>query len=188
MLSPSQKAICSSRNKSKMAPNEKVFFQDKLGLRSKTWGKRLCFGRESPVFEESMKERRQCTSIFHFADRPEVPYEVDFWRNSFTDKTVFKKIVFGRWFWTFPHIFLHCCNQFGLEPWRKMMRGCWLSFSSNQINWFQFKLIILQGIYEYRVLGKLYKNPLWNSYTNPSILSPNGGCYVYMCEMDFGGL
>ena len=34
------------------------------------------------TFEESMKED-QCTSIFHFADRPEVPYEVDFRRNSF---------------------------------------------------------------------------------------------------------
>ena len=31
---------------------KKCLFREKLGLRSKTWGKRLCFGRESPVFEE----------------------------------------------------------------------------------------------------------------------------------------
>ena len=78
MSNPSQKAICSTRNKSQMAPNEKMCFHEKLGLRSNTPGKRLCFGRESPVFEESMKEEDQCTSIFHFADRPELPYEVDF--------------------------------------------------------------------------------------------------------------
>ena len=58
MSNPSQKAISSSRNKSQMAPNEKVLFHEKLGLRSNTLGKRLCFGRESPVFEEQMKERR----------------------------------------------------------------------------------------------------------------------------------
>ena len=70
------------------------------------------------------KKEDQCTSIFHFADRPEVPYEVDFWRNSFQQKTAFGKFdVFGRWFWTFPKRFLQVCNHFGLEPWRKMMRG-----------------------------------------------------------------
>ena len=65
MSNPSQKAVYSSRNKSQMAPNEKVLFHEKLGLRSKTWGKRLCFGRESPVFEENMKERRSIDE--HFA-------------------------------------------------------------------------------------------------------------------------
>ena len=55
MSNPPQKAIYSSRNKSQMAPNEKVLFHGKLGLIS-TWGKRLCFGRESTVFEETMKE------------------------------------------------------------------------------------------------------------------------------------
>ena len=33
--SPAPRALCSSGNKSKMAPNEKVLFQEKLGLRSK---------------------------------------------------------------------------------------------------------------------------------------------------------
>ena len=57
MSNPLQKAIYSSRNKSQMAPNEKVHFHDKLGLRSKTPGKTNVVDRESPVFEEKMKER-----------------------------------------------------------------------------------------------------------------------------------
>ena len=57
MSNPSQTAVYSSRNKSQMAPNEKVFFHEKLVLRSKTWGKSPCFYCKSPVFEESMKER-----------------------------------------------------------------------------------------------------------------------------------
>ena len=73
------------------------FFMEKLGSRSKSWGKRLCFGRESPVFSslflEGWKKEDQCTSIFHFADRPELPYEVDFWRKSFPIKIGFRKIV-----------------------------------------------------------------------------------------------
>ena len=57
MSNPSQKAIYSSRNKSQMAPNEKVSFHEKLGLRSKTPSKSRALDRESPVFEEKMKER-----------------------------------------------------------------------------------------------------------------------------------
>ena len=57
MSNPSQTAIYSSRNKSQMAPNEKVFFHEKLGLRSTTPGKSHVVDRESPVFEEKMKER-----------------------------------------------------------------------------------------------------------------------------------
>ena len=56
MSNPSQKAICSSRNKSQMAPNEKVFVHEKLGLRSKHRIKVSFFGRNQ-VFAESMKER-----------------------------------------------------------------------------------------------------------------------------------
>ena len=57
MSNPSQKAIYSSRNKSQMAPNEKVPFHEKLGLRSNTPDKSNVFDHESPVFEEQMKER-----------------------------------------------------------------------------------------------------------------------------------
>ena len=46
-----------------------------------------------------MKERDQCTSIFHFADRPEVPYEVDFRRHSFPEKLVFRKCYVFGFFW-----------------------------------------------------------------------------------------
>ena len=56
MSNPSQKATYSSRNKSQMAPNEKVPFHEKLGLRSKTPSKSLVFNCESAVFEEKMKE------------------------------------------------------------------------------------------------------------------------------------
>ena len=65
MSNPSQKAIYSYRNKSQMAPNEKVCFHEKLGLRSKTPGKNNVVGRESPVFEEKMKERGSIDE--HFA-------------------------------------------------------------------------------------------------------------------------
>ena len=40
-------------------------FHEKLGLRSKTLGKSYVFDRESPVFEENMKERRSIDE--HFA-------------------------------------------------------------------------------------------------------------------------
>ena len=56
MSNPSQKAICSSRNESQMAPNEKVSFHAKLGLRPKTRGKSHVFDRESPVSEEHIEE------------------------------------------------------------------------------------------------------------------------------------
>ena len=65
MSNPSQKAIYSSRNKSQMAPNEKVPFHEKLELRSNTPGKSHVFDRESPVFKEKMKERGSTDE--HFA-------------------------------------------------------------------------------------------------------------------------
>ena len=40
-----------------MAPNEKQPFHEKLRLKSKTPNKSNAFDRESPVFEERMKER-----------------------------------------------------------------------------------------------------------------------------------
>ena len=57
MSNPSQKAIYSSRNKSQMAQNEKVFFHEKLGLRSKHRVTTPVFDRRNQVFAESMKER-----------------------------------------------------------------------------------------------------------------------------------
>jgi hypothetical protein len=64
MSYPPQKAVCSTRNKSKKAPNEKVLFHENLGSRSKTWGKRSFFGRENPVFKESMKVRGSMYEYF----------------------------------------------------------------------------------------------------------------------------
>ena len=57
MSNPSQNTIYSSRNKSQMAPNDKVAFHEKLGLRSNTWGKNPFFYRGNQVSEETMKER-----------------------------------------------------------------------------------------------------------------------------------
>ena len=48
-----------------MAPNEKVPFHEKLGLRSTTPGKSYVSDRKSPVFEETMKERGSIDE--HFA-------------------------------------------------------------------------------------------------------------------------
>ena len=56
MSNPSQQAICSSRNKSQMAPNEKVFFMKNWGW-DQTHEVQIRFYRTSLVFEESMKER-----------------------------------------------------------------------------------------------------------------------------------
>ena len=64
MSNPSQKAICPSKNKSKIAPNEKVLFQEELGLRSKHRVKVRFFDRRNQVFAETMKERRSMYEHF----------------------------------------------------------------------------------------------------------------------------
>ena len=77
MSNPPQKAICSTRNKSKKAPNEKVCVYEKLGLRAKHRVKVICLIVEI-TFLQKVWKNDQCTSIFHLADWPEVPYEVAF--------------------------------------------------------------------------------------------------------------
>ena len=84
--------ICSTRNKSQMAPNEKVCVYEKLGLRSKHRVKVVFLIVESVFLQKLWKTEDRCTSIFHFADRPELPYEVDFWRNRFPTIIGFQKI------------------------------------------------------------------------------------------------
>ena len=69
--------LCYTRNKSQMAPNEKVCVYEKLGLRSKHRVKVICLIVEIKFLQKVWKKEDQCTSIFHFADRPELPYEVD---------------------------------------------------------------------------------------------------------------
>ena len=66
MSNPLHKAIYSSRNKSQMAPKEKVLFHEQLGLRSNTPGKSHVFDRESAVFKETMKERGPIDEHFAF--------------------------------------------------------------------------------------------------------------------------
>ena len=146
MSNPPQKAVCSTRNKSKKAPNEKVLFHENLGSRSKTWGKRLCFGRESPVFEESMKERGSMYEHFPLCGSAWAAIWGRLLTKEFSNtKSFFRKVdVFrflGGWLWVFPKRFRWVCKDFGWEPWRKMMRRGQLSLLSNQINSFPLKSI-----------------------------------------------
>ena len=56
---------------------------------------------EIVFLQKVWKKEDQCTSIFHFADRPELPYEDDFWRNRFPTKIGFQKIWRLLSFWDF---------------------------------------------------------------------------------------
>ena len=69
-----------------MAPNEKVLLQEKLGLRAKHRVKVIFCIVEIALLQKVWKKEDQRTSILHFADRPELPYEVDFRRKSFPTK------------------------------------------------------------------------------------------------------
>ena len=108
MLSPSQKAICSSRNKSQIAPNEKVLFEEKLGLILNTWSKRLCFGPKSPVFEETMKERGSMYEHFPLCRSAWGAIWGRLLQIEFSPKTVFRhgdvlwffEILLNNWFWS----------------------------------------------------------------------------------------
>ena len=79
-----------------MAPNEKVLFHENWGWDQTHEVKGYVLVVKVQFLKKLWKKEDQCTSIFHFADRPEVPYEVDFWRNSFPQKNGFQKI---RRFW-----------------------------------------------------------------------------------------
>ena len=107
----------------KLLQMKKCFFRKNWGWDSKHEVKGYVLVVKVQILKKRWKKEDQCTSIFHFADRPEVPYEVDFWRNSFPQKNGFQKIRrVWRWCWTFPKRFLQVCNHVGLEPWRKMTR------------------------------------------------------------------
>ena len=56
----------------------KKCFQMKTGVESNTPGKSHFLIVEIKFLQKILKKDDQCTSIFHFADRPELPYEVDF--------------------------------------------------------------------------------------------------------------
>jgi hypothetical protein len=92
MSSQSQKASCSSGNKSKKAPNEDVFFQEKLGLYQKTEIKGYVLVQKVQFLMKTLKKEDQCTSILPQADRPELPSEVDFAKRVFQTKIGFQKI------------------------------------------------------------------------------------------------
>ena len=87
--------LCRTRRKRLYALQEinPRWLQMKKCLFRKTWGwgqQLYVKGRFLVVkvqfLKNVWKKEDQCTSIFHFVDRPELPYEVDFWRNSFPKK------------------------------------------------------------------------------------------------------
>ena len=114
------------------------FFMEKLGSRSKSWGKRLCFGRESLVFSvflEKMKERGSMYEHFPLCGSAWAAIWGRLSTKPFSNsKLVFRKVYifkfFWRWFQVFPKWFRWVCKDFGLEPWRKMMRRGQLSILS----------------------------------------------------------
>ena len=125
------------------------FFLEKLGSRSKTWGKRLCFGRESPfffVFLETMKERGSMYEYFPLcgSTRAAIPGRLLTKKlsnkNRFSEKKIFFDFV-GRCFLVFSKRFRWVCKDFGSESWRKMMPRGQLSHPSKQINSNSIKLI-----------------------------------------------
>ena len=72
------------------------------------------------------KKEDQCTSIFNFADRPEVPYEVDFWRNSCPTKNRFSDLLtlldcFGGWLLEFLR---DLCNFVRSWAWNRDGKCC----------------------------------------------------------------
>ena len=85
-----------------MAPNEKVPFHEKLGLRSKTQSKSHVVDRESPVFEEKMKERAFCPWRIGLRCFVRSTFEeIVFQQNKFSENVTFLDCV-GGCFWTFP--------------------------------------------------------------------------------------
>ena len=140
MSNPSQKAICSSRNKSQMAPNGKVLLHEKLGLRSKH-RVQIRFFRRNQVFAESMKERGSMYEHFPLCGSAWAAIWGRLVKKEFSDKKsgfrkvyVFCFVCFWGCFLVFPKRVWRICNRFGSESWRKMMRRGQVSILSNQIN------------------------------------------------------
>ena len=117
---------------------KKCFFMKNRGWDQKLEVKGYVLVQKVQFLKKVWKKDYQCTSIFHFADRPELPYEVDFWRNSCPSQNICsEKLTFfgflGRFF-VCSNILRWVCKDFGLESKRKMLPGSQLSFLSNQIN------------------------------------------------------
>ena len=87
-----KKAKYSSRNKSKKAPKKKMFFQEKLGFISKSWGKSPFCGRESQVFDKSMKDRGSMCEHFPLRGSAWAAIWGRLLKKQFSDK----KTVFGK--------------------------------------------------------------------------------------------
>ena len=144
--------LCWTRRKRLYVPPEinqrrlqmkKCFFRKNWGWDTKLEVKGYVLVVKVQFLQQKVwKIEDRCTSILPQADRPELPYEVDFWRNRFEEtfrtNRFSEKFTFfgflGGWVWVFPKRFWWDCKDFGLEPWRKMMLGGQLSHPSNQIN------------------------------------------------------
>ena len=116
----------------KLLQMKKCFFRNNWGWHQTLEVKGRLLVVKIKFLRKLWKKDDHCTSIFHFADRPEVPYEVHFWRNRFAQNIGVQK----SWrFLTFSEGGFGCFRRdFGLEPWRQILRRGRLSFLSNQIS------------------------------------------------------
>ena len=100
---------------------KKCFFMANWGWDQKLEVKGYVLVPKVQILKKRWKKEDQCTSIFHFVNRPELPHEVDFSRNRFARNIGFQQswsfLFWGR-FWVFPKIFRWVCKHFGLEPGR----------------------------------------------------------------------
>ena len=97
MSSQSKKALCSSSSSSSSSGYQsKKARKRKPGLIQQSCCNRLCFGPATTVFLRTRRGDDECPSILSQVDWPGVPYEVDFWRKSFPNKSVVSTcVVFG---------------------------------------------------------------------------------------------
>ena len=124
---------------------KKCFFMKNWGWDQKLEVKGYVLVQKVQFLKKRWKKEDQCTSIFHFADRPELPYEVDFWRNRFAQNIGFQ--ICWR-FWNLLRVVLGVFEEISMS-----LYGFWLGTVTEndemvliqlvvqQINLFKFKII-----------------------------------------------
>ena len=111
----------------------KKCFSWKTRVVIKTPGKSKFFYRRNQVFAESIKEKGSMYEHFPLCGSAWGAIWGRLLKKEFSDKNRFSHLLtfldfLGGWFCAFPNRFLWVCRDFGLEPWRKMMRRGQLSF------------------------------------------------------------
>ena len=112
----------------KLLQIKKVIFHEKLGSRSNTWSKMFFFVVKvqflTKVWKLEINVRAFSTLRIGLSCHMRSTFEERvFQKNRLSDNVAFFDFCWG-WFRVFPKRFLQVCKDFGLEPWRKMMRGC----------------------------------------------------------------